>query len=277
MSGGNYNNNRVNRNINNNNNNERKGYRDYNNTRYNNNNMNYQSRNQNNNHNGSRFVSSDNSNNRTYYNNNNTNQNDRYNNSYKKPYNNKNTYNSNYHRNNNTASPNDNYTNYDTTNILQQNNITNPQNYRHHQNNQYNNTKFNRNNFNTFIPTKQVNIIDTLITSAMKESLYADIFDSYLKYYKKLLADGTMKEQEVVEKFELLKKSISYKDNKDNINDNAVSSETKLKEKNLQSKTIATKKCKISKLSYDIAVLHYKNIEDIIVRESKTLDEISLL
>lgn len=273
MSGGKFNNNR-NSNINSN----RKSYRDYNSSRYNSH-SNYQSNPLNSNmysRDGTNFSGSDSTNNRTYYNDTSA-QKDRYASSYKKPY----TYNPNYTKTSYYQSndfPSSDYSNprYESKrnyNANYQHQATNAnQGYRYDQNYQYANKKFDQNMPNTFQPIKPINALDKLINEPMRKSIQGDVIERYLSYCKKMLKDGTMKEQELVVKFEEFKKLLFC----DNFQDESTSIQEKLNKRRLE-KDRAAKKALLSKLSYGVSAIHLKNIEDVIAREKTRLDELSLL
>ncbi|XBW36514.1 hypothetical protein QEN19_002091 [Hanseniaspora menglaensis] len=260
-------------------NNNKKSYRSYNTGRYNDNGGNYQDRHQNLNtygSNESRFVNNDTYTGRPYSNTSGSSQSDRFNNTYKKSYGNKNAYNTynknTFYNNNSSTKTNEHYQNryegnkgYDFTEKYQNNSYS--QNYRE----EYNTKP--KSSFSA--PIKQVDVIDTLITETMQKSIYIDIFERYLNIYKKMIIDGSLKEKEVIEKFEQLKASIFFEELNETTK-KATGTNGK-HPSSIAEKEKHKKKSQISKLSYNIAMMHYKNIDDVLGYESKTLEDLSLL
>lgn len=113
---------------------------------------------------------------------------------------------------------------------------------------------------NTY-PVKQKNVVDTLLEDT-KTSKYFDILARYHRYFKKQLDNGLLNEQDFVTKFEEVKKA--------HIGNEKLDDELKIKlGKNHE-------KLKLDKLQYDIAIMHFENIENIKGFEATFAHEINL-
>lgn len=143
--------------------------------------------------------------------------------------------------------------------------------YRNTQNTQHVGSRVNKRMSSISPPTRSGASIDSLLESSAGDSLYGDILLDTAKYYKKLLLDKVLSEEEVLERIEKLKTSLTLEEYKDNL------PETQVKRNHtiLHNERV-NKKCQLSKLAYDISLLHYQNIEDVIGHERKTLEDLSL-